>query len=236
MTVRRLIAAATALAAVGLSFMPVITGEHDIAVHEHHLDHALLMALGAICGLALYRDRADAEWPAWIWPAVLCPMAAMLLMAPPLYSAVDANPWLHSADHLAFAALGPLTAYAGQRYVRGVGWGTGLMLETMAVVAAFGYGVAPAATVRAPATPATAITGDAAHGKQIFTANCAVCHGSQGQGGGVGPSLHGEVSRKSYAQVQAWIKKPVPPMPALYPSPLSGRDVADVAAYVESLK
>jgi len=47
--------------------------------------------------------------------------------------------------------------------------------------------------------------------------------------------LKGEKSRKDYAAAVAWIKDPKPPMPKLYPAPLSESDVADVAAYVESL-
>jgi mono/diheme cytochrome c family protein len=78
-------------------------------------------------------------------------------------------------------------------------------------------------------------TGDAAHGKQIFAANCASCHGATGTEGGVGPSLKGEKSRKNYQQAIAWIKNPQPPMPKLYPSPLSEKDVDDVAAFVETL-
>jgi mono/diheme cytochrome c family protein len=77
--------------------------------------------------------------------------------------------------------------------------------------------------------------GDAAHGKQIFSQNCSSCHGATGTEGGVGPSLKGEKARKDTAAAIAWIKNPKPPMPKLYPSPLSDRDVADVAAYVESL-
>ncbi len=42
-------------------------------------------------------------------------------------------------------------------------------------------------------------------------------------------------SRKNQAAAVAWIKNPQPPMPKLYPSPLSEKDVSDVAAYVESL-
>ncbi|HYZ17862.1 MAG TPA: cytochrome c [Candidatus Acidoferrum sp.] len=76
--------------------------------------------------------------------------------------------------------------------------------------------------------------GDATHGKQIFMANCASCHGANAEGG-VGPSLKGEKSRKNYQQAIAWIKNPQPPMPKLYPSPLSEKDVDDVAAYVETL-
>ena len=64
---------------------------------------------------------------------------------------------------------------------------------------------------------------------------CVSCHGANGEGGGVGPSLKNEKSRKNYAQTVTWIKNPTPPMPKLYPSPLSEKDVADVAAYVQTL-
>lgn len=77
--------------------------------------------------------------------------------------------------------------------------------------------------------------GDAAHGKQIFAQNCSSCHGATGTEGGVGPSLKNEKAKKDTAAAIVWIKNPKPPMPKLYPSPLSDKDVADVAAYVESL-
>ncbi len=77
--------------------------------------------------------------------------------------------------------------------------------------------------------------GDATHGSAIFSQNCSSCHGAAGAGGGIGPVLKGEKSRKDYAAAVAWIKDPKPPMPKLYPAPLSESDVADVAAYVESL-
>ncbi len=238
MTLRKLIVIVSALAALVFSAMPVITGARDIGVHQHHLDHAVLMLLGAIAGLALYSGSSDRESPPWLWVAVLCPFIAMLLMSPSLYSLVDQTPWLHSFDHIVFVVLAVMTAYAGQRYVRGVGWATALMLESMAIVAAFGYGVAPAVTVLSPSAAVTQRTepsGDVAHGRVLFAQNCAVCHGARGEGG-EGPPLKNEVSRKDFAQAQAWIKKPAPPMPALYPNPLSAKDVADVAAFVESLK
>lgn len=83
-------------------------------------------------------------------------------------------------------------------------------------------------------TGGTPAPGDPVHGKEIFAANCAACHGANAEGG-VGPNLHGEKSRKDYQQTIAWIKNPQPPMAKLYPSPLSDSDVADVAAYVQSL-
>jgi mono/diheme cytochrome c family protein len=77
--------------------------------------------------------------------------------------------------------------------------------------------------------------GDTAHGKQVFTQNCTSCHGATGREGGIGPSLKGEKARKNDSQTMAWIKNPQPPMPKLYPSALNDKDVADVAAYVQSL-
>ena len=78
-------------------------------------------------------------------------------------------------------------------------------------------------------------TGSASAGKTIFSANCASCHGATGTEGGVGPSLKNEKSRKNFGQAVAWIKDPQPPMPKLFPSPLSEKDVDDVATYVEGL-
>jgi mono/diheme cytochrome c family protein len=91
------------------------------------------------------------------------------------------------------------------------------------------------AAANAGAMSGTAALGDPVHGKAIFTANCATCHGATGTEGGVGPSLKNEKSRKNYAQTVAWIKNPSPPMPKLYPSPLAEKDVDDVAAYVQTL-
>ena len=237
MTLRQFVLGVSAIAGITLSTLPVITGDRDIAVQPHHLDHAVLMLLGAIAGLALFAPRGDRESAPWLWPAVLCPLVAMLLMSPSLYAVVDRSPWLHVFDHLVFLALAMLTAYAGQRYVRGVGVATAVMLETMAVIAAFGYGVAPAAAnLHSPAGVAQpAVAGDASHGKTIFAQNCAACHGASGQGG-MGPPLKNEAARKDLAETEGWIKKPAPPMPALYPNPLSAKDVADVAAFVQSLK
>lgn len=237
MTLRQFVLGFSVIAGITLCTMPVVTGERDIAVQPHHLDHAVLMLLGSIAGLAFYARGNGRESAPWLWVAVISPLIAMLLMSPSLYAVVDRSPWLHVVDHLVFLGLGMLTAYAGQRYVRGVGVATAVLLESMAIVAAFGYGVAPAAAkLKAPATTAQpAMAGDAVHGKAVFAQNCAACHGTSGQGG-MGPPLKDEASRKNLAETEAWIKKPAPPMPALYPTPLSAKDVADVAAFVQSLK
>jgi len=84
-------------------------------------------------------------------------------------------------------------------------------------------------------SPQPQVVPDAVRGAQIFTANCASCHGATGREGGFGPSLTHENRKMNLAFTMAWIEKPNPPMTKLYPSPLSEQDVADVAAYVESL-
>jgi mono/diheme cytochrome c family protein len=95
---------------------------------------------------------------------------------------------------------------------------------------------APAATSAGSATAAIRASGsaqgDAAHGKTIFAQYCTRCHGAEG---GIGPALKNEKSRKNYVQTVAWIKNPQPPMPKLYPDSIGDNDVADVAAYVQSL-
>jgi mono/diheme cytochrome c family protein len=104
---------------------------------------------------------------------------------------------------------------------------------TVVLGAACAHGAPAASTAAATATPV--ITGNAGAGRQTFAANCSACHGATGVEGGVGPSLKNERSRKNEAAAIAWIEDPQPPMPKLYPSPLTAVDVANLAAYVESL-
>ncbi len=140
--IRTIAGIAAAVAAVVLSFMPLITHEVEIAVHDHHIDHAVLMGLGVLAVLCLYRRR-EASSPVWLWITVLLPVAIMFLMAPSLYSDIDPQTVPHSFYHLLFVVLAAVTAYAGQRFVRGAGWMSAVVLEFMAFVAAWGYGVAP---------------------------------------------------------------------------------------------
>ncbi|GAC1403497.1 MAG: hypothetical protein NVSMB64_05330 [Candidatus Velthaea sp.] len=80
-----------------------------------------------------------------------------------------------------------------------------------------------------------AIARSVTQGKMLYGVRCAGCHGATGSEGGAGPSLKGEKSRKNYAAVVAWIKNPQPPMPKLYPSPLSAKEVSEIATYVDTL-
>lgn len=79
------------------------------------------------------------------------------------------------------------------------------------------------------------VGGDRNAGYEVFAANCATCHGANGEGGSVGPSLRGESSRLDYGALVSWIEDPQPPMPRLYPKLLTNEEVRAAAAYVESL-
>jgi mono/diheme cytochrome c family protein len=82
------------------------------------------------------------------------------------------------------------------------------------------------------ATPADASSG---RGKALFAMQCAVCHSTGGSGEQIGPSLRLERKRKDRQGVIDAIEHPSPPMPKLFPGRLTSQDVADLAAYVESL-
>ncbi|HEV2038033.1 MAG TPA: cytochrome c [Candidatus Eremiobacteraceae bacterium] len=78
--------------------------------------------------------------------------------------------------------------------------------------------------------------GNASAGAQVFAANCASCHGEGGKNGTVGPTLAGAGLKAG--QVAYMVRHPQgvekdSSMPKL---PLSDKQVADVAAYVASLK
>jgi mono/diheme cytochrome c family protein len=81
-----------------------------------------------------------------------------------------------------------------------------------------------------------AYAGNVENGKFVFNTNCATCHGSDGRSGGVGPSLIDEDQRQDLGRTIVWIENPDPPMPKLYPSPLTERDVEDVAAFVQEIR
>jgi mono/diheme cytochrome c family protein len=82
----------------------------------------------------------------------------------------------------------------------------------------------------------TVAAGNASAGAQVFAANCASCHGEGGKNGTVGPTLAGAGLKAG--QVAYMVRNPQgvdkdSSMPKLT---LSDKQVADVAAYVASLK
>ncbi len=110
---------------------------------------------------------------------------------------------------------------------------------TCALVVATLAPLGPAACSRqAPPTVRAGATGidDASRGAHIFAAQCAACHGADGSGGPIGPSLRQEHEKRDLAAVVEIVKNPPSAtMPKLFPAQLSAQDVADVSAYVETL-
>jgi mono/diheme cytochrome c family protein len=103
-------------------------------------------------------------------------------------------------------------------------------LAVFAVVAALAAGCAHQ-TVSAT----DPVAGNVQRGRALFEKSCANCHGASGVEGPIGPSLRGESRRKDLDATIVWIHHPRPPMPTLYPSPLTAHDVIDIASYVQSL-
>jgi mono/diheme cytochrome c family protein len=108
-----------------------------------------------------------------------------------------------------------------------------VLSATILIGGCAGHGTAPERSLKSarPVLQSASIE----RGRAVFETQCTACHGSDGAGGQIGPSLRNERTRKDPAAAIAWIKNPEPPMPKLYPAELSDQDLIDVAAYVESL-
>lgn len=243
---RRQLWAWAILAATVVFALAPLYREGEVSVPLHHLLHVVMLVGAAVSALLLVSPVALSRGRAlWLILSIVSPLLAMFLMWPSDYSVFERSPMLHVAQHLGLVVFGFLTGYAGQRYAAGIGVVMSLSLGLMGLLAIGGYGVSPPLQVglisqvpaAAPlsASPQVASAPNAMHGATLFQQNCSACHGAHGQGG-VGPSLIGESSRKNFRQAVRWIENPASPMPKLYPGTLSGQDVRDVAAYVESLK
>jgi mono/diheme cytochrome c family protein len=81
----------------------------------------------------------------------------------------------------------------------------------------------------ASSEPASAV-GNAARGEQLFSENCATCHGEGGTGGGVGPTLAG--SSVSLDEARSTIQNGRGVMPA---DLVSGQELEDVLAYLRTI-
>jgi cytochrome c oxidase cbb3-type subunit 3 len=94
-----------------------------------------------------------------------------------------------------------------------------------------------AQTRPAPQRPARpAISSDAVEGRRVFDAQCAWCHGNEGEGG-MGPNLHGSLRHATtLASIVEIITNGIPgtDMPG-FRSPLTERSIRQTAAYVQSL-
>ncbi len=69
------------------------------------------------------------------------------------------------------------------------------------------------------------------HGKQLFVSNgCAFCHGLNGQGGIIGPSIAGTQASKLRSKTSVGPQG----MPAYAPGALTDADLAAIAAYLNA--
>jgi mono/diheme cytochrome c family protein len=108
-----------------------------------------------------------------------------------------------------------------------------LLASSLALINCSAVDTSRTSTVVQSSQPQAA--GDIARGGTLYSAHCASCHGATGREGGFGPSLAHENRKMDSAFQIAWIENPNPPMFRLYPIFLTKRQVADIAAYVESL-
>jgi putative heme-binding domain-containing protein len=113
--------------------------------------------------------------------------------------------------------------------------GARLCAVTVLVVLVAGRALRPA-VVAAQARTTGSTSADVATGKKTFDAQCAWCHGTDGEGG-MGPNLHGTLRHatdlKSIVEVIA-SGIPGTDMPS-FRSPLTERSIRQTAAYVLSL-
>lgn len=98
---------------------------------------------------------------------------------------------------------------------------------------------AAAGFVVVAALPASAQTnGDPVSGREVFEANCAMCHGQDASGMmGMHPSLRGAVERLSLEGVSVTIRNgrdTNPPMPA-FEGRLRDQEIEDVIAFLDTL-
>jgi putative heme-binding domain-containing protein len=87
-----------------------------------------------------------------------------------------------------------------------------------------------------PRPPRAALSNDAIEGRKVFDAQCAWCHGNEGEGG-MGPNLRGKLRHaSSLASIVEIITNGIPAtdMPG-FRSPLTERSIRQTAAYVQSL-
>jgi mono/diheme cytochrome c family protein len=103
--------------------------------------------------------------------------------------------------------------------------------EQLADVYAFLTSVAPASSASASTAPRT---GDAAKGKQLFTADgCYECHGYEGVGAGTGPRIGPPpISLPSFLR---YVRTPTGNMPPYTTKVISDQELADIYAYLKSL-
>ncbi|MDH2909160.1 MAG: cytochrome c [Candidatus Eremiobacteraeota bacterium] len=77
--------------------------------------------------------------------------------------------------------------------------------------------------------------GDGSRGRSVYLRRCAACHGADARGTRLGPALRALKSSWNVKRIFGAIEEPEAPMPKLYPSQLTRRELADVAAYIDDI-
>jgi len=111
----------------------------------------------------------------------------------------------------------------------GRGWRP-ILVGAAVAVGTFALAQTPMFEPKAPAAGAVGAGGDVYRGETVFQRECASCHGSGGEGGSVGPRL--VATEIDATTVTAAVREGRSVMPARL---VSGRDEADVVAYVVSI-
>lgn len=92
--------------------------------------------------------------------------------------------------------------------------------------------------IQAPSTSAAQAVGDTDAGREVYLANCAMCHAADATGMmAMQPALRGVVERLTAEGVEVTIRngrQTTPPMPA-FGDRLSDEQIADVIAYLDTL-
>ncbi len=102
-----------------------------------------------------------------------------------------------------------------------------------AIVAAAQKAASPATAAPAVQSAPGASGGNAAKGKAVFTSKtCSACHGQNGHGTAAAPGVVGV----SGAAVQKQVRTPSGKMPAYGTNQISDTDMADLIAFLETLK
>ncbi|HEY9085871.1 MAG TPA: hypothetical protein VIN40_08080 [Candidatus Tyrphobacter sp.] len=133
------------IATILFALAPLYRGGPEPSTPVHHLLHALMIAGAAFSGI-LFAGSHPYGRPGvlWLLLAIVAPLLAMLLMWPSEYVYFETHRYGHLAEHAGLMLCGFATGYAGQRYANGIGWAAGISVVAMAILAIWGYGVAPA--------------------------------------------------------------------------------------------
>ena len=88
--------------------------------------------------------------------------------------------------------------------------------------------------VIAQPSSSTAVVGNAANGKRLYTADgCYECHGRQAQGGAAGPRLG--PPRIPFEALKIYVRRPTGAMPPYTAKVISDAELSDIYAFLKTI-